>query len=73
MSNPEDYPQTDPRHHTTRLRIMLTEVADHARADVATIDEPKAQALFETAAEVCLGLTKALRDYEAGTERAWQR
>lgn len=43
------------------------------REDVGKLDEPKAQAVFETAAEVCLGLVKALQDYEAGNERAWRR
>ena len=67
----QQYPESDPRHHTMKLRGMLTDVADHAREDVGKLDEPKAQALFETVAEVCLGLGKALQDYEAGNERAW--
>jgi hypothetical protein len=37
------------------------------------VQNPKAQALFETAAEVLSGLEKAFRDYGAGTERAWKR
>jgi len=34
------------------------------------VKDPRALALFETAADVLSGLEKAFRDYEAGTERA---
>jgi hypothetical protein len=34
--------------------------------------EPKAQALFETAAEVLTGLVKAFDDYEKKSEEAWR-
>ncbi len=43
---------------------MLHAVVDHARQDIGKINEPKAQALFETTAEVCTGLIKAFDDYE---------
>jgi hypothetical protein len=46
----------------------LSELVDHLRRDVAKVDEPRAQALFETAAEVLLGLRKAFADYEEGLE-----
>jgi len=52
---------------------MLTEVAQHAREDVGKVDEPKAQALFETTAEVCAGLGRAFEHYEGQSEQAWQR
>ncbi|WP_219415463.1 hypothetical protein [Pseudonocardia nigra] len=66
------YPETDPRHHTIKLRNMLDEAADHAREDVGKIDDPRGQALFETSAEVLGGLSRALSDFEARNEPAWQ-
>lgn len=72
MTDRQQYDESDPRHHTIKLRGMLADVANHAREDVGKLNEPKAQALFETITEVCLGLTKALQDYEVGNERAWQ-
>jgi hypothetical protein len=62
MTEPSVYPENDPRHHTAHLREMLQGVANHARDDIGKINEPKAQALFETAAEVCGGLIKAFND-----------
>ena len=52
---------------------MLTRIVEHARSDVSKISDPKAQALFETTAEVLLGLRKALEDFERGNEEAWKR
>jgi hypothetical protein len=72
MADRAQYPESDPRHHTARLRDMLTGVIDHAREDVGKVDEPKAQALFETTAEVCRGLVTAMEHYEAKQEPAWR-
>ncbi len=64
MPDPSAYPDDDPRHHTARLRGMLDAVVTHAREDIGKISEPKAQALFETTAEVCSGLINAFDDYD---------
>lgn len=72
MVNGQQFDQTDPRYHTQRLKQTLRDTADHARQDVATISDPKAQALFETTAEVLLGLTKAFEDFEQKSEKAWK-
>lgn len=64
MTEGTAYPENDPRHHTAHLREMLQGVVGHAREDIGKISEPKAQALFETIAEVCGGLIKAFDDYE---------
>ena len=64
MTERSDYAEDDPRHHTAHLREMLHAVVDHAPQDIGKINEPKAQALFETTAEVCTGLIKAFDDYE---------
>jgi hypothetical protein len=62
----------DPREHLRWIRSNLDSLAQHARADVDRVREPKAQALFETTAEVLMGLSKAYADYEKGNERAWK-
>ena len=52
---------------------MLTDVINHAREDVSKISDPKAQALFETTAEVLVGLRKAYEDFEQKNEEAWRK
>jgi hypothetical protein len=42
----------------------------HLREDIGKVKEPKAQALFETAAEVLTGLRTAFEHYERGSEEA---
>jgi hypothetical protein len=66
------YPESHPCHHTVKLKSQLEDLAQHMREDVAKINEPRAQALFETSAEVLGGLIKALDHYERGSERAFQ-
>jgi hypothetical protein len=51
---------------------MLNDTAIHAREGVSKVSDPKAQALFETTAEVLLGLAKAYDDFEQKRERAWK-
>lgn len=72
MEDRQQYPEDDPRHHTIKLRGMLADVADHAREDIGKIDDPRAEALFETTAEVLGGLVKAYEHYETGAEQAWR-
>ena len=43
-----------------------------SRWEIRWRKEPKAQALFETAAEVLTGLVKAFDDYEKKNEAAWR-
>jgi hypothetical protein len=64
--------ERDPRHHARNISRMLREVADHAREDVDKIDDPKAQALFETTAEVAEGLIRAHQHFEQRSEPAWR-
>jgi hypothetical protein len=64
MTDQTAYPENDPRHHTARLREMLQELVSHAREDIGKISEPRAQALFETTAEVCTGLINAYDHYD---------
>jgi hypothetical protein len=61
---------SDPRAHVANIQQMLTELIDHAREDIDKVSEPKAQELFETAAEVLIGLRTAFEHYERGSEKA---
>jgi hypothetical protein len=54
-----------------RIKGMLSDVMGHSREDVAKIEDPRGQALFETTAEVLGGLVKAYEDYELRSE-AWR-
>ncbi len=73
MADRMQYSEDDPRHHTEKLKSMLTEIAQHARSDIGKVQDPKAQALFEVVAEVLLGLRKACEDFENRNEPAWQK
>ncbi len=73
MADRMDFSENDPRHHTTKLKQMLTETMEHARQDVAKVTDPKAQALFETTAEVLGGLKRAYEHFEQGSEGAWKK
>jgi hypothetical protein len=68
-----DVVESDPRHHTANVERMLSEGIDHLREDIKKFDEPKAQALFETAAEVLTGLRTAIEHYDRGSERGMRR
>lgn len=68
----QNLPETDPRHHTNKIKGMLNDVITHLRKDVTQVQEPKAQALFETTAEVLNGLMAAYTHYEQHSEQAWK-
>jgi hypothetical protein len=62
----------NPIHHTQKIKAQMRQLIDHLRKDVGKVTEPKAQALFETSAEVLTGLFKAFDDYEKKSEEAWR-
>jgi len=62
--------QSDPHHHVKKVSARFQELQEHLRDDVEKIDDPRARAMFETAAEVLGGLQKAFHDYEAKNEPA---
>ena len=68
----EQYAEEDPRRHTIRIKGMLTDTISHLREDVSKVDDPRAEALFETTAEVLQGLVTAYEHYEQGAEEAWR-
>jgi len=66
MPDRMQFPKSDPRHHTAKL------VIEHAREGATKVSDPKAQALFETTAEVLEGLQTAYCHFEEGNETAWR-
>ncbi len=64
--------QSDPKRHTAKIKSMLDDIIQHARADVDKVSDPKAQALFETTAEVLTGLVTAYDHFEQRAESAWK-
>jgi hypothetical protein len=60
----------DSKAHARNIQQMLTDVIEHVRTDADLVDEPKAQALFETTAEVLIGLRTAYEHYATGAEKA---
>jgi hypothetical protein len=72
MVDPQTLSRSDPLRHTIKTRARLSDLAGHLRGDVRKVEDPRAKALFETAAEVLLGLEKAFADFEEGTEDAWR-
>jgi len=55
------------------MKKRFQETITHLREDVRKVDEPQLKAMFETAAEVLGGLTKAFGDYEKKNEAAWKK
>ncbi|GIK38959.1 MAG: hypothetical protein DPW09_42015 [Anaerolineae bacterium] len=66
------YSEGHPLYHTQKMKDRFRELVDHLHQDVGKVNEPKAQALFETSAEVLNGLAKAFEDYEKKNEQAWR-
>jgi len=62
----------DPLHHTQIAKRQFDALKEHLREAVTKIDDPRAQALFETSAEVIGGLQTAFLDYEKNNEAAWR-
>lgn len=58
--------------HVRKMRQRFKETADHLREDIDIINDPQCKAMFETAAEVLLGLIKAFDDFSKKNEKAWK-
>jgi hypothetical protein len=65
-----EYPVNDARHHTMKIAAEMQHLVSHLRGDAAKVQQPKAKAMYETAAESIDGLRKAFEDYARGTEPA---
>jgi hypothetical protein len=63
----------DPHNLSANIREMLSNVIEHAREDINKVDDPSARALFETTAEVLIGLRTAYEHFEQKSEAAWRK
>ena len=54
--------ENNPIRHTHKIKAQMRQIIKHLREDVGKVTEAKAQALFETSAEVLTGLVKAFDD-----------
>ena len=52
--------------------MLRRHAMQHIREDVTKVSDPKAQALFETSAEVLGGLITAYEHFEQKSEPAWR-
>ena len=71
MAKRMKHSEGDVSHHISRLRDKLAEAARYAKQDTSRLNDPKAQALFETTAEVLDGLIRACDHAEQKSEPAW--
>jgi hypothetical protein len=69
----QEIQSADPKAHVANIKEGMNELIQHLRRDVERVKEPKAQALFETSAEVLQGLVTALDHYDAGQEAGFRR
>ena len=69
----KDSTAKDVSHHIYKVTGMFDEIITHLRQDIEKMDDPQAKAMFETSAEVIIGLKKAFAHYEEGDEKAWKR
>ncbi|MBI4431928.1 MAG: hypothetical protein HY592_00385 [Candidatus Omnitrophica bacterium] len=58
----------NPNDLVREWEIRLKDMIHHLREDSRKVDEPHAQALFETAAEVLTGVVTACRHYQEKKE-----
>lgn len=68
----KDLETSDPRAHAKNIRTEMQEIVDHLRRDIGKVDDPKAEALFETSAEVLQGVITAFTHFEEKSEEAWR-
>jgi len=71
-TQPQPEAQMSGPQHAEHIANMLRQAAQESEADIQRVNDPKAQALFETVREVLLGTTKALEDYAHKREPVWQ-
>ena len=63
--------QITPQEHARHIASMLEDARRECRADIRRVEDARAQALFETVAEILGGAMKALNDYQKRNEQAW--
>jgi hypothetical protein len=68
----QEYAKSDPRYHTNKVSTELESLINHLRQDIEEVEDPKAEALFETSAEVLVGLRTAFDHFTEKSEKVWQ-
>ena len=63
----------DPRAHTALMEKRFKETINELRSEIKTLQDPRAKALFETAAEEIGGLENGFHGYGKGDRPAWSR
>jgi hypothetical protein len=69
----QEFAKSDPRYHTEKVGVELDSLINHLREDIKKVDDPQAQALFETSAEVLVGLRTAFKHFTDKSEKVWQQ
>ena len=62
--------ENNPIRHTHKIKAQMRQTINLLREDVGIVTESKAQALFETSAEVLASLVNAFDDYERKGQNA---
>ena len=68
MVEEEEHPESSPQRATTTASAMMKELLAQLHESAKKAQEPGAQALLETSAEVVKGLLKAFDEYEKKSE-----
>jgi hypothetical protein len=71
MAKRAKQPESNAGHATGKIRTRLADLVRSVRHDAERVSDPKAQALFETTAEVLDGLIRAYDHAEQKSEPAW--
>lgn len=61
----------DPKEQAQKLENELYDLKTQCLHNAKKLSDPKAKALFETAADVLDGLEKAFSNFQAENEEAW--
>jgi hypothetical protein len=61
----------EPTPHIENIKGALRELIDHLRRDALIVDDVRACALFETSAEVLIGLVHAYEHFTAADQHVW--
>ncbi len=72
IENTNPLPDSDSKHHALNLIKALTELAEHAREDIHKVSDARGRVLFETTADVLLGLARAHQAFVDGEEAELQ-
>jgi len=63
---------TNPVDHAKKIETILESLQGHCRSESLLFTDPKAKALYETAADVLDGLQKAFHDFSLKKDEIWK-